>query len=349
MREQKKKIGFACAYTPLPLIHAAGFEPYRILPVGDAPDQAGSYLHDNLCPHIKRILDRALADELPALEGVVLVASCDAMRRLADAWRSERPGDRFALIDLPVGRNEGWQEYFQGELERLQGLLREWSGCEIEGRDIVDSTLIYNQLAERLEQLRTRLMGSADGPALLQREYARSVTSPVEESLARVDALLKKKHKAAPDQGVPVYLFGNLLPEPEAMELFASSGCRVVFDDLCTGSRQLTTLEVDSPDMALGQLAGALFDRPACARTFSADRPGTMALEVLAGARQHGARGVIAHVMKFCDPYLARLPAVREELREAGLPFLVLEGDCTTRSLGQQRTRIEAFAEMLGG
>ncbi|MCP4676865.1 MAG: 2-hydroxyacyl-CoA dehydratase [Deltaproteobacteria bacterium] len=349
MSEQKKKIGFACAYTPLPLIHAAGFEPYRILPVGDAPDQAGSYLHDNLCPHIKRILDRALAGELPALEGVVLVASCDAMRRLADAWRVARPDDRLALIDLPVGRNTGWQGYFEGELERLLGLLREWSGREIAGRDIVDSTHLYNQLAERLEQLRTRLTISTAGPAILQREYVRTVTSPLEESLAGVDALLKKHHDAAPEQGVPVYLFGNLLPEPEAMELFASSGCRVVFDDLCTGSRQLTALEVDNPDLALNQLAGALLNRPVCARTFFADQPGTLAREVLANVKQHGARGVIAHVMKFCDPYLARLPAVREELRDAGIPFLVLEGDCTTHALGQHRTRIEAFAEMLGG
>ena len=65
------------------------------------------------------------------------------------------------------------------------------------------------------------------------------------------------------------------------------------------------------------------------------------------GALQTGARGVIAHVMKFCDPYLGRLPDVRDALRQAGIPLLVLEGDCTLRSLGQYRTRIEAFAEML--
>lgn len=49
------RVGFTCAYTPLPLLHAAGLQPYRILPVGDAPDQAGALLHDNLCPHVKRL------------------------------------------------------------------------------------------------------------------------------------------------------------------------------------------------------------------------------------------------------------------------------------------------------
>ena len=68
-----KRVGFTCAYTPLPLLHAAGLEPYRILPVGEAPDQAGALLHDNLCPHVKRILDRGLADDLPDLSAVVII------------------------------------------------------------------------------------------------------------------------------------------------------------------------------------------------------------------------------------------------------------------------------------
>jgi len=55
------------------------------------------------------------------------------------------------------------------------------------------------------------------------------------------------------------------------------------------------------------------------------------------------------HVVKFCDPYLMRLPGLRDALEATGLPLLVLEGDCTLRSLGQHRTRIEAFSEMLGG
>jgi benzoyl-CoA reductase/2-hydroxyglutaryl-CoA dehydratase subunit BcrC/BadD/HgdB len=58
---------------------------------------------------------------------------------------------------------------------------------------------------------------------------------------------------------------------------------------------------------------------------------------------------VIIHLVKFCDPYLARLPAIRQALREADLPVLVLEGDCSLRSFGQHRTRIEAFVEMVEG
>jgi len=34
-------------------------------------------------------------------------------------------------------------------------------------------------------------------------------------------------------------------------------------------------------------------------------------------------------------------------MKRAGFPLLLLEGDCTLRSIEQQRTRIEAFVEML--
>jgi hypothetical protein len=74
-------IGFSCSYTPLALINAASFTPYWILPLDDSPDQAGQILHDNLCPHVKRVLD----NDLPELSGVVLLNNCDAIRRLPDA------------------------------------------------------------------------------------------------------------------------------------------------------------------------------------------------------------------------------------------------------------------------
>jgi hypothetical protein len=39
------------------MLHAAGLSPYRLLPLTQAPDQAGAWLHDNLCPHVKRVLE----------------------------------------------------------------------------------------------------------------------------------------------------------------------------------------------------------------------------------------------------------------------------------------------------
>lgn len=94
-----RKIGFTCAYTPVPLIEAAGFSPFRIFPETKAIDQSGHLLHDNMCPHVKKVLDRALDNDLPDLEGMVFINSCDSMRRLSDAWKKARPDDKTILLD----------------------------------------------------------------------------------------------------------------------------------------------------------------------------------------------------------------------------------------------------------
>jgi benzoyl-CoA reductase/2-hydroxyglutaryl-CoA dehydratase subunit BcrC/BadD/HgdB len=343
---ERRFIGFACAYTPLPLLDAAGFLPWRILPTGEAPDQAGRILHDNLCPHVKRLLDRAMAGDLPPLAGVVLVASCDAMRRLPDAWRTVRPQDPVARVDLPVAADDAAVEYFASELRALSGTLGRWRGAPIADAELDGAVRRFGELAAGAARRRTRLAsGSLPGGAVAMQAWVNDVLGGSWADAAD-RAGLPEAGRAA-QGGVPVFVFGNVLPDPEAFALFESCGLRVLADDLCTGSRALAPLSPAADADPYLRLARGLLGRAPCARTMDPGRPGGHAAGVAAAARTSGARGVVAHVAKFCDPYLARLPAIREALREADLPLLVLEGDCTRRSLGQQRTRLEAFCEML--
>jgi benzoyl-CoA reductase/2-hydroxyglutaryl-CoA dehydratase subunit BcrC/BadD/HgdB len=348
--EKTPYIGFSCAYTPLALIDAAGYAPYRILPMGNAPDMAGQILHDNLCPHVKRVLDRALDNDLPELAGVVILNSCDAMRRLADAWPKVRPKDRVILIDLPLTTDDAAVSYFASELARLTDTLFRWSGRPATQETVAASIDRYNRAAHLFGELRNRLCtgGLSGGAARLQGLYNRAVTQPLDETLRLLQDVARETNKPlAGHNGVPIFLFGNVLPDPEAFGLFESCGVRIVDEDLCTGSRGFTPLKIEGSEETLSQLAREILRRPRCARTLLPMHPGMLAGEVLARAAESKARGVIACTAKFCDPYIARLPGVRETLRKAGLPLLHIEGDCTMRSFGQQRTRIEAFTEML--
>jgi benzoyl-CoA reductase subunit C len=348
--EKTSYIGFTCAYTPLALIDAAGYVPYRILPMGNAPDMAGQLLHDNLCPHVKRVLDRALDNDLPELAGVVLLNSCDAMRRLADVWSKVRPKDRVILIDLPLTADDTAVSYFERELSRLRDTLFQWGKRPVTQEAVAASIGRYNQVALLFGALRERLRNGSvsGGAARLQSLYNRAVTQPLDETSRILKGVMEEVGTPSANQsGVPIFLFGNVLPDPEAFGLFESCGARIVEEDLCTGSRVFTPIKMEKSEETLSQLAREILRRPRCARTLLPMQPGVLAGEVLARAAESKARGVIACSAKFCDPYIARLPGVRETLREAGLPMLHIEGDCTMRSFGQQRTRIEAFTEML--
>ncbi|MFH1157143.1 MAG: 2-hydroxyacyl-CoA dehydratase family protein, partial [Pseudomonadota bacterium] len=157
-----KRIGFTCAHTPVPVIEAAGFLPFRVFPSGDSPDQAGHLLHDNLCPHVKRVLDRALAGDLPDLDGMVFMNSCDAMRRLADAWLLARPGDRVMLLDLPPASTDSSISFLAGEYRRMAETLFAWNpgkgAFEESIQDQLSRTLDgWNRLAGHMALLEARL------------------------------------------------------------------------------------------------------------------------------------------------------------------------------------------------
>jgi benzoyl-CoA reductase/2-hydroxyglutaryl-CoA dehydratase subunit BcrC/BadD/HgdB len=342
-------IGFNCAYTPLPLIHAAGFAPYRILPNVDCPDQAGHLLHDNLCPHVKRVLDRAMSGLLPDLKGMVFMNSCDSMRRLYDAWKAVRADRNTVIVDLPVVATDSSIGFFRDELDRLSRTLERWGGTAIADASLAGRIGLYNRVSVLFGALREKVKRSElkGGSAALQNACNRASISSPEENIEFLEAILKEGADIRQGEaGVPVYLFGNVLPEPEAFTLFESCGAQIVSDDLCTGSRLFSAVEIGDGDMLLN-LARGILGRPSCARTFSAERPGSLGDDVAAAAKNAGARGVIGYTAKFCDPYIARLPGVRESLKRAGIPLLLLEGDCTLRSIGQHKTRIEAFVEMM--
>jgi len=232
-------IGYTCAYTPLPLIAAAGFTPYRILPMGDTPDQAGQFLHDNLCPHVKKVLDRLLAGDVPELAGAVLMNSCDAMRRLADAWQAARPKDNLLLVDLPVTTDEPAINFFASQLEEMAAKLKQWGGIDFNAGHIESSLADFNTLSKALALQADDLSrgGLADGRAGLQRLYNDCTQRSLAESIRHCNTLLEGVVDV-PAGDVPIFLFGNVLPDPQTFEMFAACGAQVVGDDLCTGHRQ---------------------------------------------------------------------------------------------------------------
>ena len=279
IRDNFKRIGFTCAYTPLPIIHAAGYVPFRVLPVGDAPDQAGHILHDNLCPHVKRVLDRALAQDLPQLSAMVFLNSCDAMRRLSDAWKRVRPHDRAIILELPATADDRSLHFFADELVRLAHALEEWSGQLLTETDIATSIDIYNELSHLLAQLRNRMRQGRlpGGSARLQKVYNLAATEPLEASLDVVQKMVvETKSVSAVDDGTPVFLFGNVMPDPQAFALFKSCGARVVGDDFCTGTRQFSPVEFSEVTSVFLRLAKSALGQPLCARTFAPQQPGNL-------------------------------------------------------------------------
>jgi len=289
-----------------------------------------------------------MGGDLPELQGMVFMNSCDAMRRLPDAWRAVRSEDKTILIDLPAISNGPAVHFFAGELKRLRRTLEDWSGNLLPDDLIRENIEMYNQLSGLLAGFASEAVVFVGGLNALHKAYAYAATAPLPDALHYVKETLSQELPVKSDGSHPVvYLCGNILPDQEIFDLLEAAGARVLDEDLCTGSRLFQPIRLEDSGDLNTDLARAILSRRPCARTFDSTRPGQLAQDLIARARACAARGVIIHTAKFCDPYLARLPSVRTLAHKEGLPLLVLEGDCSTRSIGQQRTRIEAFIEML--
>jgi benzoyl-CoA reductase/2-hydroxyglutaryl-CoA dehydratase subunit BcrC/BadD/HgdB len=121
----------------------------------------------------------------------------------------------------------------------------------------------------------------------------------------------------------------------------------VAADDYAAVGRRL----VREPDAPIADPWEALLDRylaaPPCP-TRSADQGARMRhLEALLD--RSGSRGVVIHVVKFCEPELFDVPAIRRTFAVRGIPVLYLEGELERQLSGQMVTRLEAFAEMISG
>ncbi|WP_457554001.1 2-hydroxyacyl-CoA dehydratase subunit D [Desulfobacula sp.] len=344
-----RKIGFTCAYTPVPLIEAAGFAPFRIFPETKAPDQAGHLLHDNLCPHVKKVLDRALENDLPELEGIIFINSCDSMRRLSDAWHEARPDDKIILIDLPSGISSLSLDFLSKEYERLSKTLFDWNNKSFSLEIISKKIDNWNLLEDSVKKIETR-MSQGYFPGIASR-LQHIINTAATESTERAIALAQSKKEAqepSKDGKASIFVFGNLLFDPKVYDLFEKWNMHVAGTDFCTSSRFVTPVDTESDDNIFRSLAVSYLKQTPCARTMDTTMPGSIAKRIVEQAKKTGAKGVIGFTLKFCDPYLARVPMIRQALQKEAIPFLMLEGDCTTGSMGQQQTRIEAFTEMLG-
>jgi benzoyl-CoA reductase/2-hydroxyglutaryl-CoA dehydratase subunit BcrC/BadD/HgdB len=123
-------------------------------------------------------------------------------------------------------------------------------------------------------------------------------------------------------------------------------GARVVAEDSEADERILTepvSLETEHLS-SMEALAAAYLNKPPGPRPNALSRRLTNVTRFL---DERGVQGIIGVYPKFADAYLAEYIELADLFRERGLPTLLLEDDGESGFSGQQRTRVEAFLEML--
>jgi len=343
------EIGWFCGYTPVEILLAAGFLPVRITGHAGSISKADSCLHPNMCQYVRSALDAALNGSYDRLRGAVFINSCDAMRRLYDVWRKHVDMDFTFLLDLPRGQTAADVAYYGNEIEQLRDALSAHFSIDITDLHIktaaglyTNARNAYNVLNDLRRETPSRLSGR-EAAAMAELFSG----SPPGEWEAKTRALVTRKRKQPAPAGnrLRMVLDGSPAHNPEVVGFIEDCGFDVVADNLCSGSR-LFDVKTGKINDVTEDLAAAYLAKPPCARMMRLDERAARIIDL---THDYNAHGVIHISMKFCDTYLYDVPLLRERLISAGIKSLFMESDGTLGSMGQQKTRLEAFAEVIEG
>lgn len=353
----QKVIGYFCCFVPDEIITALDMIPYRIQgSPADPIDEADAVIEPMACPFARSCFNMALKGEYDFLDGFVAPHSCDTIERMYHIWQSNKPSPFNHFINVPHMMGPSSSEFYKKELQYFIRRLEEFAGKKMDEQKFKAAIKLYNRRRAALRELYE--LRKSDPPLISGTEITRVLVVgmgiPAAEHIDLVEALIAEiKNRPAPKaDGLPrIFIWGNEIDDIAFIRLVEECGAHVVMDDLCTGTRFFWD-DVPETDDPLDGLT-TRYVCTHCPRSLS-PQVGLRAedLENRFGymrqfISQWQADGVIFYIVRYCDTCELEGPDLREYLNNLKLPVLMIEDDYSTSTIGQLRTRIQAFLEMI--
>lgn len=354
----RKVIGYFCCFVPDEIITALDMVPYRIQGSPNEPiDEADALLEPMACPFARSCFNMALKDQYDFLDGFVAPHSCDTIERMYHIWRSNKPSPFNHMINVPHMMGPSSDAFYRKELDYFILRLEEFAGAKLDQNKLRDAVRLYNRRRALLRELYD--FRKADPPPVSGTEITQVLVAgmgiPAAEHVELLESLIAEiKNRPAPKaDGLPrIFIWGNEIDDIAFIRLVEECGAHVVMDDLCTGTRFFWDDVPETPDPLDGITSRYLGTH--CPRSL---KPQTGLreedLENRFGYMRNfvgrwRADGVIFYIVRYCDTCELEGPDLREYLNNLKLPVLMIEDDYSTSTIGQLRTRIQAFLEMIG-
>lgn len=346
-------IGTYCSYVPEEMVVAAGLMPFRIRAVGnDSTELADVYLTHINCTFVRHSLNMALNGEYDFLDGIVTTTCCDHVRRLYDNLKRKETFPFINMLSVPRKNTEFQVEWYYQELLKFKHALENQFSITINKDQIKEAIQIQNE--SRRLQKRLFMFRKEENPPITGAEALAVSVSGTAMPVAEYNKLLKKLLDELSDvrsernYRARLLILGGILDNPEYIQLIEDQGGLVVADSLCFGSRLFWEEVDETEDDPLKALARYhITHRPSCPHLLGGRAKHTDLIKDM--ARQFQVDGIIMERINFCDNWGFEKYMLRKTLKEEGIPFLILDREYHHSSIGQMKTRVQAFIETLGG
>ena len=347
--EGKKVVGCVPYFAPMELVHAAGMHPVELWGGGKITGTGSSYYPAFYCSVLFTLIERALDGTYDDLDAVIVPTTCDGLRNLEENWKFARPDANIIdFVQSVVRDTPEANRYFRNQLKYVAGRLGEVAGAPVTERALRESIEVYNRQRQAMRAFSELAAQHVDvvGPKARQAVFAaaRSMavethTSLVEQLNAELEALPVFEFK-----GVKVLLTGIMVDSLPLLDMLVKNDIAVVGDLTVSESARYAT-DIPGKVDPYDSLVAAWKDVKGVSVALDPKKQrGDMLVDM---ARERGADGVVACIVKFCEPEEFDVPVMKVQLERAGIPLLVLEVESQDAESEQAATRIQAFAEMI--
>ena len=344
-------------YVPEEIIYASGAVPICLAYGGNSNviDAAFSVSPSYLCPFARAQIGERLSEENPyynIIDMLVAPMTCLHLKKIADMWEYYTNVEvfRLGIPHQPYGDFE--MEYYYERLKALKYRLEALTGNEITTVEIRKAIDLYNRIREFLKKI--SLTRKLSCPPISSLEFIKlNHASFYADPVVMVDILesvyheLQKKLQFSADPMPRLLLIGPNIGNGDykILGLVKEAGGEIVVEELCEGIRYYWQCIENSGDLFQCLAKGYLRDRLPCAFMMSsAKKRFDFSMQLI---EDFSISGVIWYELLNCETYDAESYFFTQRIREKNIPMLLIESDYSMADVGQLRTRIEAFIEVV--
>lgn len=355
--EGKKIVGVFCAFTPKEVIAAAGAIPIGICGTSEEPiADAEKYLPRNLCPLIKSSYGFAITEKCPYTYFADLIVgetTCDGKKKMYEMLGKIK---NVHVMQLPqTTKGEDSYRLWKNEIIKLKEKLEKEFNVEITQQNLKDEIKLKNRERETLREfyeLGKMVPPPIKGMDILKVLRGAAFSYDKEEEIKTIKDMTKNIKESYEKGKIKVSNLAKRIlvtgcPLGEATDkiinLIEENDGVVVCYENCGGAKDIGFLVDENIDPI-----DALTDKYlniACSCMTPNDNRIKLLSELM---DEYKVDGVIDIILQACHTYNVESYTVKEFVtKEKNIPYLSIETDYSQTDIGQLKTRIGAFMEMI--
>lgn len=352
----KGVVGTFCTYTPNEIFMAADLIPVGLCSTSDEtiPD-AEKVLPRNLCPLIKSSYGFAITDKCPYMyfsDLVVGETTCDGKKKMYELL-----GEIKNLHVLEIPQNQNTEEGFKlwrSEIVKLKERVEKDFNVVITDEDLKEAIRkknIERKLIKEFYELSTNCPPPMTGLEQIKILFGSQFKFNWDEKVAELRKLIDDTKKAyesgekTTDKNAKRIVITGCpmggVTEKVAKVIEESGGIVVAYEN-CMGAKQYDR-QVDETIDPYDAIARHYLDIGCSVMT-----PDDKRIELLTRlCDQFKADGVVDMTLQACHTYAIEGFSIKRLLQDKNIPYLNVETDYSQSDIGQLKTRVAAFIEML--